>query len=48
MNVDDYEAMAQRVVQQWIDWLKTEGHLTGELAQDCQDKLVELIAAELQ
>jgi hypothetical protein len=49
MSIDDYyESIASNIVRQWKDWLKENGHLQGELASECEDRLVELIAARLK
>jgi hypothetical protein len=45
---DYYESIAQNVVRQWKDWLSENGHLYGDLAVECEDMLVDLIAVCLE
>jgi len=45
---DYYSSIAQNIVRQWKDWLSENGHLRGDLATECEDMLVDLIAAGLE
>lgn len=48
---DYYPDIARGIVCKWKDWLLENGHLYGDygdLGQECQDMLVDLIAACLK
>lgn len=49
MSMDDYyKSIAWNIVRQWKDWLRDRGDLKSDLAKECEDMLIALIAARLR